>query len=714
MAEEQVGVKVNVQVKGTPTLKSLKQEIKEAQNQALALSRQFGELSPQAIAATARVAELRDEMADLNERVELADPGKKFAAFGNAVAGVASGFTAAQGALATFGAESKDLEKTLVKLQGAMALSEGLSGIADSWKDFQRLGSVIKTQVVKAFSTLKGAIIATGIGALIVALGLIIANFEEIDNWLKKVIPGFEGLGKVFDNLKAAFSAFGTGVIETLKGIGDIIGNIFTGDFSGAVKAATELGERVGGAYVKAVEREANKIKIAEFASKRRQQVEDLENDITKIEAKEGKKRYDLRLQANSKLQDALAAEGKWDTKEMASALAERDNLLREQSQEAGQKALKALQDRQALTLQDLQNHGKDTLGVRSAQLQEQLALEKKYGLDTAATVQEIKAQAKADEKDRFDTDLKDLEKQQDQELQIAEIAGKNLFDLKQLQLDEQKGLYNKYGQDLKVIQEKQAALEIERRKTLNDALQKEILKHTENNLLGLVNVGAAQAKLNSDNADAAAKGQEAIDNAEKRKQEAYQATQNIVQGVVSSNVEASELEQAAAAAAAIAIEISELGKMTAIQATMAAVKIASKLMGEQSALGKGVAIANTSIDTVKSASSIFVGMTSQFPGPVGVALGVAGAAAAVIAGLARVKQITAIKIPGASGGGGAPNISMAPPVIPMVQGNSGAMVQQLGQMNTNLQQPTRVFVLESDITDTQDRVAKIEANAQF
>ncbi len=64
------------------------------------------------------------------------DPGKRFSAFANAANQVAAGFSAVQGALALAGTESKDLEKTLVKVQGAVALSQGLSQLKDLGKAY--------------------------------------------------------------------------------------------------------------------------------------------------------------------------------------------------------------------------------------------------------------------------------------------------------------------------------------------------------------------------------------------------------------------------------------------------------------------------------------------------------------------------------------------------------------------------------------------------
>ena len=126
----------------------------------------------------------------------LFDPGKKLGVVAGVAQSAAAGFTAVQGAMGLFGAKSKEVEEQLLKVQSAMALSQGLSGVLDSAKSFQRLGAIVKTQVVTAFSTLRGAIIATGIGALAVGLGLVIANFEKVKEVVLNLIPG---LGKVAD-----------------------------------------------------------------------------------------------------------------------------------------------------------------------------------------------------------------------------------------------------------------------------------------------------------------------------------------------------------------------------------------------------------------------------------------------------------------------------------------------------------------------------------
>lgn len=98
---------------------------------------------------------------------------------GGALEGAASAFALVQGAMGLFGSESEEVEKALLKVQSAMALAQGIEGVRTALPLFTGLGTVIKTHVVTAFSTLKGAIISTGIGALVVGLGFLISKMME-------------------------------------------------------------------------------------------------------------------------------------------------------------------------------------------------------------------------------------------------------------------------------------------------------------------------------------------------------------------------------------------------------------------------------------------------------------------------------------------------------------------------------------------------------
>jgi hypothetical protein len=164
------------------SVKSLKAQLREAQAEVQTMSDKFGLTSDQAQKAARKAAELKDAIGDAKLLTDAFNPDAKFKSFSNAITGVVGGFTALQGAQALFGEESEDVAKVLAKVQGAMALSQGINSVLEAKDAFKILGGVIKTNVVGAFSTLKGAIISTGIGALIVGIGLLIQQFSAMSD----------------------------------------------------------------------------------------------------------------------------------------------------------------------------------------------------------------------------------------------------------------------------------------------------------------------------------------------------------------------------------------------------------------------------------------------------------------------------------------------------------------------------------------------------
>jgi hypothetical protein len=202
---EVIGAKVEIDASSVGTVRK---QLKEATADLIAMQQQFGETSKEAIQAAKRVAGLKDQIQAARETADLFDPGNKFKAFGNAIGAIANGFTAVQGAMGLFGVESKEVEKQLLRVQSAMALSQGLSGLADVGKNFNGITAMIKTKVIPAFSTLRGAIISTGFGALAVALGLIIANFEAVKTAIFSIFPGLEKLTKFIGGLVTKMTDF--------------------------------------------------------------------------------------------------------------------------------------------------------------------------------------------------------------------------------------------------------------------------------------------------------------------------------------------------------------------------------------------------------------------------------------------------------------------------------------------------------------------------
>jgi hypothetical protein len=158
------------------SVKSLKTQLKEAQANVAALSDKFGATSKEAVEAAKSAAILKDKIGDSKALTDAFNPDAKFKAVSASLAGVAGGFSAVQGAMGLFGEESKDVEKAILKVQSAMALASGIQAIGESADAFKNM----KTVAVDAFKAIKGAIGATGIGLLVVALGTIYAYWDDI------------------------------------------------------------------------------------------------------------------------------------------------------------------------------------------------------------------------------------------------------------------------------------------------------------------------------------------------------------------------------------------------------------------------------------------------------------------------------------------------------------------------------------------------------
>ena len=177
---ENLDININVDTEGaTGPIKSFREQLREATKDVITMSEKFGATSDEAVNAAKKVAELRDRLGDAKSLTDAFNPDAKFKALTSSLSGVAGGFGAVQGAMALFGTESDNVQKTLLKVQSAMALSQGLQSIGESIDSFKILASVIRTQVVAAFATLRSAIISTGVLALVAGVGYLISKLIE-------------------------------------------------------------------------------------------------------------------------------------------------------------------------------------------------------------------------------------------------------------------------------------------------------------------------------------------------------------------------------------------------------------------------------------------------------------------------------------------------------------------------------------------------------
>lgn len=160
--------------------KSLKQQLREATAEVAQMAEKYGEASKETVQAAKRAAELKDKIEDANDAIMAFKGEGAFLATGKALQSVASGFAAAQGAMGLFGSESENVEKAILKVQSAMALAQGLEGLEDAGRAFTQL----KTVAVNAFNAIKGAIGGIGIGLLVIALGTLVAKWDDISEAL--------------------------------------------------------------------------------------------------------------------------------------------------------------------------------------------------------------------------------------------------------------------------------------------------------------------------------------------------------------------------------------------------------------------------------------------------------------------------------------------------------------------------------------------------
>jgi len=138
MAETKV---VNLEVK--TNVEPLKKQLKEAQKEVEALAAKFGDTSAEAVNAAKKAALLKDAIGDAKALTDSFNPDAKFNALSGSLSGVAGGFSAVQGAMGLVGVDSKNVEATLLKVQSAMAFSEGLNSVLAAKDAFKNLAAVI-------------------------------------------------------------------------------------------------------------------------------------------------------------------------------------------------------------------------------------------------------------------------------------------------------------------------------------------------------------------------------------------------------------------------------------------------------------------------------------------------------------------------------------------------------------------------------------------
>lgn len=532
-------------------------------------------------------------------------------------------------------------------------------------------------KVIGSFKTLKGAIAATGIGALIVAIGSLVAYFKSSEEGSRKLAIATETLsllfGKltefasdlgekllgVFKNPKEALLSFGNliksqienrviGMLELLPALGKAIGLAFKGKFK---EAATVAGNAVG------------KVTLG------------VENVVEKAQ-EFGEKAVEAFQTFTAEVKESVAT---------ATQLVDATRALRDQQQK---------------------------LVVQNAELNQELEKQRKIAEDTTLSYEERKAaleevgniqiqlaknvadQAK-NEEDLLKLQIQNAntyEQREELETQLAEATAARIDAQTALNTVEQEAA--KLGRELDLE-------ELDRKKTINDMLKAMELENIEDAFV------KAQEELNAQEVAALAE----LDRLRATEEEKEAIVAGFAEKRKRLKKEEADYEKALQQAVVENDLMLASGALSAI----------SKLVGENTAFGKAAAIATTTIDTYMAAQKAYASQLTLDPtSPIRAAI---AAGVAVANGLANVKAIMATKTPGnaSTPGGGAPtrpNIRAFDPSGAQPTGTEGAFGGAGSTVTfdqaSGTTQPIKAYVVAEDVSSAQEANKKIDDLARL
>ena len=361
MAEYKVPVEIEVKrtEQAKTSVKSLRTQIRE-----LELEITSGKLKGKDLdEAIRRAGDLRDQMGDLREKVNAyASDTRRLDALVEVGQGIAGGFAAVQGAMAMMGKEGEDLQKTLVKVQSALALMNGLQqvgtiltkkGAASTmfFSHAQKLAQMTIGGTTGALKAFRIALVGTGIGAAVVGLTMLVANFKKVKDAVLNLVPGLEKVGEFF---KKIFKTAATFIVGQAK--------MTEAEQKKSLKRLVEQQEKekkileAKGQDTYNIEKQIieNKLKLTKEGS---EEYMELKQELAVLEVRQEKAINDKRLKEQEEYQRRLEEQRKKEA-EMREAVAEMNAAIEdsrykrfleqlERQKEAEEKALEEYEERQ-------------------------------------------------------------------------------------------------------------------------------------------------------------------------------------------------------------------------------------------------------------------------------------------------------------------------------------------------------------------------------
>jgi hypothetical protein len=228
--EKDIIIKVSAQDNTAPAFKSLEEQLNDTKKELLDLAAAGKQNTKEFQDLSARAGSLKRDIEGVEQAIDRYSKAGSagLAAVGQAAQLMAGGFAIAQGAAALFGDENEDLQKTMMKVQASIALVTGVQQVAE----LLNRNSVITTKAMTlaqglysaavgtstgALKAFRIAMVSTGIGAFVVALGLAAEAMglfsskteEEVDNQ-KEVKRALDETVGTLEFYERKLRAFGT------------------------------------------------------------------------------------------------------------------------------------------------------------------------------------------------------------------------------------------------------------------------------------------------------------------------------------------------------------------------------------------------------------------------------------------------------------------------------------------------------------------------
>lgn len=707
---------------------------------------------------------------------------KAFDSINQVAGGLAGGVSAVSAAFTLFGKDTENLQKTMVKLQAAIAIVQGIGGlkglgegILNGVKSFKAL-SVAITGTSAAMNGFKAALVSTGIGALLVAVGLLIDKLTSLKDEAKLTSDEIENIRQRNENLRTqAKESFWkeeyNSLIKLNPELKDEIENVIK-----ATDAYKEL-SKVGAAVTLQTfeEREAKAFlkDIIELDKAFRNALTAYDKDLLSIGTRFGKTEEEIselfkntlfRQQFLKKVTGKDVKEARLELQRVSESLADNTKYLDETKnplkdyQNLVKTGNKILEDRKKAE-EEAARARKQALDKLQDEIKTKKAAIDKYWSDNEKTLLSETDRENLILRENYQLQLNDLKwlldkKELTQEEYLKRVKQVNDAYNKEY-LEDQREIYKTELQDrLSALQEmqdresqlfanKEAALSAGKSGSYETRVQQfgstdfyqsgeDVQRQYQDTLAyneQLYNL--TKDRITREN-ELMSQQQAILDEQYNNKliteQEYANQSQAIKLQQEANDIALSEAANAREEADLQAFKDRQAKKQQAIQATM---NVASSLSGalanvfKQEAsddkksekqreksfkVYKALATTQAIIDTISSAQGAYKAMVGiPFVGPI---LAPIAAATAVIAGIANVKAIQNEQLP-SSGGSGSDAGTTAPAAL------NTAPVEYtrnlLGNKETDeLNQPVKCYVVESDITTAQTKVAVTESNASF